>query len=85
MEQRDNDALSVGEVTVTVTPRLDWSGVAGELRAIAATLGRTPAPPEVVSDGDTDGATGYCRCGACGEPIDPWDPFCRHCGAGVQR
>ena len=64
MEQRDNDARSIGEVTVTVTPR---------------------AVPVIVSDGDTDGATGYCRCGACGEAIDPWDKYCRHCGAGVQR
>lgn len=84
MEQRDNDARSIGEVTVTVTPRLDLSGVAGELRAIAATLGGG-VPPEVVSDGDTDGATGYCRCGACGEAIDPWDAYCRHCGTEVAR
>lgn len=29
---------SIGEVTVTITPTLDWSGVAQELRAIADTL-----------------------------------------------
>lgn len=29
----------IGEATVTITPTLDWTGVARELRAIAATLG----------------------------------------------
>lgn len=31
-------SMHIGEVTVTVTPTLDWSGVARELRAIADTL-----------------------------------------------
>lgn len=35
----------------------------------------------IVSDKSTDCATGYCRCELCGEPIDQWDNFCRHCGA----
>ena len=43
------------------------------------------AAPVIVSDSDTDGATGYCRCGACGGAIDPWDHFCRHCGTEVQQ
>lgn len=44
-----------------------------------------PVPAEVVSDGSTDGATGYCRCGACHRSIDPWDRYCRHCGTEVQQ
>ena len=51
----------------------------------AALTDARAVPPEVVSDGETDGATGYCRCGMCGESIDPWDHFCRHCGTGVAR
>lgn len=35
----------------------------------------------VVSNRETDHATGHCECGRCGLPIDPWDAFCRHCGA----
>lgn len=31
-------SMHIGEATVTVTPTLDWSGVARELRAIADTL-----------------------------------------------
>lgn len=38
----------------------------------------------IVSDPATDCATGHCECGACGEPIDPWDRFCRHCGARLE-
>ena len=40
---------------------------------------RRAARPTIVSDG----ATGYCRCGICDGPIDPWDRFCRHCGSDV--
>ena len=29
----------------------------------------------------SDGITGHCSCGACGSAIDPWDAFCRRCGA----
>ena len=36
-----------------------------------------------VSDESTDCATGHCECELCGQPIDPWDHFCRHCGAEV--
>lgn len=35
----------------------------------------------VVSNHDTDHATGHCACGACGGAIDFWDKWCRHCGA----
>lgn len=38
----------------------------------------------IVSDPSTDCATGYCVCGACGEPIDPWDLYCRWCGARME-
>lgn len=40
MAKMDNrgDSMYIGSATVTVTPTLDWSGVAQELRAIADTL-----------------------------------------------
>ena len=31
------------------------------------------------------GATGHCECSACGLAIDPWDKFCRHCGASMKE
>lgn len=36
--EQEEHRRSIGEATVTVTPTLDWSGVARELRAIADTL-----------------------------------------------
>lgn len=38
----------------------------------------------IVSNADTDHATGHCECGACGGAIDPWDKWCRHCGARME-
>ena len=56
------------------------------LAALRAQRGRlAKAKPVIVSDEETDFATGHCACGACGEPIDPWDRFCRWCGAEVDR
>lgn len=48
---------------------------AGEQAAQAAARER-PVAPTIVSDG----ATGWCRCAACGRPTDPWDAWCRWCG-----
>ena len=42
---------------------------------------RPEARRVVTSDPETDGATGSCRCGACGASIDRHDAFCRRCGA----
>lgn len=39
----------------------------------------------VVSNAGTDHATGHCACGACGGAIDPWDAYCRHCGAKLEE
>ena len=39
----------------------------------------------IVSNSDTDHATGHCECGACGGAIDPWDKWCRHCGARMEE
>lgn len=33
-----SESMHIGSATVTITPTLDWSGVARELRSIAATL-----------------------------------------------
>lgn len=33
------------------------------------------------ADSGTDGATGWCVCGACGKSIDLCDKYCKHCGA----
>lgn len=38
-----------------------------------------------VSNSDTDHATGHCECGACGGAIDPFDTYCRHCGASLEE
>lgn len=38
----------------------------------------------VVSNSDTDHATGHAACGACGGAIDTWDKWCRHCGARME-
>lgn len=37
-----------------------------------------------VSNHATDCATGHCECSACGGAIDPWDSWCRHCGARLE-
>lgn len=43
------------------------------------------ASPIVVSDKDTDCATGHCECSRCRNPIDPWDCYCKHCGARMEE
>lgn len=53
--------------------------------ALCAVGGDSPTAGRViVADEETDCATGFCACGACGEPIDPWDAWCRHCGARME-
>lgn len=53
--------------------------------ALCAVGGDSPSVPRViVADEETDCATGLCTCGNCGEPIDPWDGFCKHCGAELE-
>lgn len=50
--------------------------------ALCAVGGDGPTAPRViVGDEETDCATGRCTCGACGNPIDQWDGWCRWCGA----
>ena len=46
---------------------------------------RPTARKVVTSDPETDGATGSCRCGACGAHIDQNDAFCRRCGAHFEE
>lgn len=41
-------------------------------------------PHVIVADEETDCATGFCTCGNCGNEIDPWDAWCRHCGAELE-
>jgi hypothetical protein len=31
-----------------------------------------------------NGATGHCKCGACGGLIGVWDNYCKHCGARLE-
>ena len=53
--------------------------------ALCAVSGDSPTVPRViVSDEETDCATGLCTCGNCGNEIDPWDEWCRHCGAELE-
>lgn len=66
-EEHDFGDFSIGDLLVSnVTPE----------QAVIMTLGRI-AKPIIVSNG----ATGYCRCEACRKWIDPWDRYCKHCGA----
>ena len=30
------------------------------------------------------GVTGHSACTGCGKAIDPWDSFCKHCGARLE-
>jgi hypothetical protein len=53
-----------------------------ELRELVA---QRTAKRVIVSNADTDHATGHCACGACGGAIDPWDAWCRHCGANLEE
>lgn len=32
----------------------------------------------------SNGITGTCRCESCGNTIDPWDRYCKHCGARLE-
>ena len=53
--------------------------------ALCAVGGDSPSVPRViVADEETDCATGLCTCGNCGNEIDPWDEWCRHCGAELE-
>lgn len=29
----------------------------------------------------SNGVMGHCRCESCGNSIDPWDAYCKYCGA----
>lgn len=45
--------------------------------------GRT-ARRVIVSDPETDCATGHCECGGCGGSINPYAAYCEHCGARLE-
>ena len=38
-----------------------------------------------VPNHDGDCATGHSECGGCHGSVDPYDRFCRHCGASLHR
>ncbi len=69
-----------------------WSDGADDVRLMddaADTIcelagGTRTARRVIVSDPSTDCATGHCECGGCGGGIDPWDEWCRHCGARLE-
>jgi len=73
---RREDALYHGEAS-----RRDLCARVAHLEECAAA--RT-ARRVIVSDPTTDCATGHCECGGCGGVVDPWDGFCRHCGARME-
>ena len=53
--------------------------------ALCAVGGDSPSVPRViVSDEETDCATGYCTCGNCGGSINPFAAYCEHCGARLE-
>lgn len=47
-------------------------------------LSQRTAKRIVVSNHDTDCATGHAECSECGGAIDFWDGWCRHCGARLE-
>lgn len=64
--------------------RIDRRGLCNRVAQLEQELDGTRAKRIVVSDQETDGATGHCECGACGWAIDPWDRHCRNCGARLE-
>lgn len=55
------------------------------LAALRAQRGRlAKAKPVIVSDEETDCATGLCTCGNCGGSINPYAAYCEHCGARLE-
>lgn len=47
-------------------------------------LDRLSAQEPVKPERSGHGTTWYYCCGACGQPIDPGDPYCRKCGKKVK-
>lgn len=53
--------------------------------ALCAVGGDSPSVPRViVSDEETDCATGCYECGGCGGSINPYAAYCEHCGARLE-
>jgi len=53
--------------------------------ALCAVGGGSPSARRViVSDEETDCATGCCTCGNCGGSINPFADYCEHCGARLE-
>lgn len=61
-----------------------YSELLAENAKLRELVAQRTAKRVVVSNSDTDHATGHCECGACGGAIDPWDAWCRHCGARME-
>jgi hypothetical protein len=51
---------------------------------LTALLRQRTAKRVIATNPATDGATGRCYCGACNWIIDPYDRFCRRCGARLE-
>lgn len=64
--------------------KIDRRGLCNRVAQLEQELDGTRAKRIVVSDQETDGATGHCECGVCGWAIDPWDRHCRHCGSRME-
>lgn len=70
---------------VTYVPIEDGKAVRAENDRLRELVAQRTAKRVVVSNAGTDYATGHCACGACGGAIDPWDAYCRHCGAKLEE
>ncbi len=46
----------------------------------AVSADKPTAPRVIVADEETDCATGFCTCGACGGAVNPFAAYCEHCG-----
>ena len=64
---------------------LGRASLAAENAKLRELVAQRTARRVIVSNADTDHATGHCECSACGGAIDPWDAWCRHCGAKLEE
>lgn len=69
--------MHIGSATITVTPRLDWTGVARELRSIADTL----SPCNCSNDCTNSERTGTCTA----DETDTWECVCDQVGRYGKR
>jgi hypothetical protein len=66
-------------------PEVETLALRDENAKLRGLVAERTARRVILSNADTDHATGHCECGACGGAIDPWDAYCRHCGVKLEE